>query len=120
MKLLAIVLLLTCSASAQTQRRRYGTPSKPTDSSNGMVVTFHGKLVEISKKEVTIATDDQPVFNIGRSRKTKFLKDGKEIKPESIKEGASLTVDVVKDPDLNPLAVTVNVDPVAAQPTGSK
>jgi hypothetical protein len=87
-----------------------------------MAVTFHGKLVEITKKEVTIATEDQPIFNIGRSSKTKFMEDGKSIKPEAIPVGASVTVDVTKDPDLNPLALTVIVDakaPPPAKPGGS-
>jgi hypothetical protein len=122
MKLLVLALALSCVAGAQypypyPQRRVPATTSgKPKDSVNGMVVTFHGKLVEISKKEVTIETEDQPVFNIGRTGKTKFLKDGKPIKPESIPAGTMLTVDVTKDPDLNPLALTVLVDDAPAKP----
>jgi hypothetical protein len=113
MKLFVIILLLACSLPAQTQRRRVISPSKAVENLDGLLVTFHGKLVEISKKEITIETEDQPIFNIGRSGKTKFLKDGKAIKPDTIPVGALLTVDVVKDPDLNPLAVNVNVDPPA-------
>jgi hypothetical protein len=110
-----LILALSCALSAQTRRRVIPT-TKPTDSVGNMVVTFHGKLTEMSKKDLTIATEDQPAFVIGRSHKTKFLKDGKAIKPEEIPVGAALTVDVTKDPDLNPLAVAVTVDSPAAKP----
>lgn len=85
-----------------------------------MVVTFHGKLKALSKKEITIETEDQPLFNIGRTGKTRFLKDGKAIKPEQIPMDAALTVDVKKDPDLNPQAVLVMVDMPEAKPAESK
>jgi hypothetical protein len=67
-------------------------------------------LTELSKKDFTIATEDQPAFVIERSHKTKFVKDGKAIKPEDIPVGAELTVDVMKDPDLHPIAVSVMVE----------
>ena len=111
MKLLAIAVILSSLLSAQYTRRRT-TPgtTKPGDITGQMVVTFHGKLKGMSKKEITIETEDQPLFNIGRTGKTKFTKDGKTIKPEEIPIDAALTIDVKKDPDLNPQAVLVMVD----------
>jgi hypothetical protein len=109
MRLLILALALTCGLSAQYVRRSTLPAGKVHDSTGGMVVTFEGKLTEITKKDFTIATEDQPAVVIERSHKTKFLKDGKAIKPDEIPVGAALSVDVTKDPDLHLLAVAVNV-----------
>jgi hypothetical protein len=103
MRLLILALAFSCGLSAQYVRRG-------TDATGGMIVTFHGKLTELSKRDFTISTEDQPAFVIERSRRTKFVKDGKAIKPEQIPVGAELTVDVMKDPDLHPIAVSVLVE----------
>jgi len=116
MRILAIALLLTGGLSAQYIRRSVIPTTKPQDSTNGFVVTFHGKLTEFTKKDFTIATDDQPAFVIERSHKTKFLKDGKEIKFDDIPVGAELSVDVKKDADLHPIAVAVTVEPPGPKP----
>ena len=116
MRLIVLALVFCCGVSAQYVRRSTIPTTKPQDSTKGMVVTFDGKLTELSKKDFTIATEDQPAVVIGRSHKTKFVKDGKAIKPDDIPVGAQLSVDVVKDPDLHLLAVTVNVVPPGAKP----
>jgi hypothetical protein len=116
MRLLILALAFSCALSAQYVRRSTISTSKTHDSTGGMVVTFHGKLTELSKKDFTIATEDQPAFVIERSHKTKFLKDGKSIKPDDIPVGAELTVDVMKDPDLHPIAVSVMVEPPGPKP----
>jgi hypothetical protein len=121
MRLLILALAFSCGLSAQYVRRSTIPTGKTHDSTGGMVVTFHGKLTELSKKDFTIATEDQPAFVIERSRKTKFLnKDGKAIKPEDVPVGAELTVDVMKDPDLHPIAVSVMIDPPGPKPVDQK
>jgi hypothetical protein len=116
MRILTLALLFSCGLSAQYVRRGTIPTGKVHDATGGMVVTFHGKLTEFSKKDFTISTEDQPAFVIEKSRKTKFLRDGKPIKFEEIPVGADLTVDVVKDPDLHPIAVSVMVDPPGPKP----
>jgi hypothetical protein len=111
MRLLLLALLFAGGLSAQYIRRSTIPTTKPQDSTKGMVVTFYGKLTEFTKSDFTIATEDQPAVVIGRSRKTKFVKDGKPVKFDDIPVGAPLAVDVTKDPDLHLLAVTVEVDP---------
>jgi hypothetical protein len=112
-----VLALVLCSGLSGQYVRRGGIPTGKThDATGGMIVTFHGKLTELGNKDFTIETEDQPAFVIERSRKTKFLKDGKVIKPEQIAVGAALTVDVMKDPDLHPIAVSVMVDPPPAKP----
>ncbi len=80
-------------------------------------VTFHGKLKDLDNKELVIVSDDEQELTIYRTHKTKFLKDGKNIKPNAIPIGASLTLDVSHAPDLSLLAVNVLVDP---QPAAAK
>jgi hypothetical protein len=110
MRLLILALAFSCGLSAQYVRRGTVPTGKTHDATGGMIVTFHGKLTELSKRDFTISTEDQPAFVIERSRRTKFVKDGKAIKPEQIPVGAELTVDVMKDPDLHPIAVSVLVE----------
>ena len=55
-------------------------------------------------------TEDQLV-NIRRDHKTKFLENGKQIKPSEIAVGTPLAIDVKEDVDLKPLAVRVIVNP---------
>ncbi len=93
-------------------RRPLSNQTRNTGAYGGPAVTFHGKLKELTKREIVIETDGDQAFAIGRYRKTKFIKDNREIKPADIPIGALLTVDVTKDPDLKPLAVNVFVDPV--------
>jgi hypothetical protein len=119
MRMIMIALLCAGGLSAQYIRRGGIPTGKPQDSSKGMVVTFHGKLTEFTKNDFTIATEDQPAFVIGRSHKTKFLKDGKAVKLDNIPVGAELTVDVTKDPDLHPLALNVTVEPPDAKPAAA-
>jgi hypothetical protein len=116
MRLLILALVFSCGLSAQYARRNVVTTTKAQDGTKGFIVTFEGKLTEFTKKDLTIETEDQPAVVIGVSHKTKFLKDGKTIKMNDLPVGAALSVDVVKDPDLHLLAVTVNVELPGAKP----
>jgi hypothetical protein len=116
MRLLTFALAFSLGLSAQYVRRGTIPTGKVHDATGGMIVTFHGKLSELGKKDFTIITEDQPAFVIERSRKTKFMKDGKAIKADDIPVGAELTVDVMKDPDLHPIAVSVVVEPPGPKP----
>lgn len=112
-----IAVLMPAILSGQygyPRARRSGSANqtKNTGAYGGPAVSFHGKLKELTKREIVIETDDDQALSIGRYRKTKFLKDNREIKAADIPMGASLTVDVTQDPDLKPLAVNVFVDPV--------
>ena len=78
------------------------------------VATFRGTLKSIDKKDVilTLTEKDQEV-TFHRSRKTKFLKDGKEIKPATITPGTTVSVEAKRDALGNIDAVNVIVE---AQP----
>src|SRR5580704_210894 len=63
--------------------------------------TFQGNLRAISKKELRIdvvdAEEQSLTFRV--SKKTKFLKDGKEIKLKDVTPGTLVAVDAMRDPD---------------------
>ena len=118
----AILVILTAlnTLNGQTgypRSRRQGSANQTRNTGvyGGPAVTFHGKLKNLTKKEIVIETEDDQAIEIRRYHKTKFMKDDREIKPADIPIGSSLTVDVTQDPDLKPVAVNVFVDPVKAQ-----
>jgi hypothetical protein len=98
------------AAQYRTPRRAPGANTGSTGAYNLPAVTFHGTVKQISGKEIVIVSDEQQEITIHRTRKTKFLKSDKEIKPSDIPEGAAVTLDVTKAPDLSLLAVNVFVD----------
>ena len=80
--------------------------------------TFQGNLRAISKKELSIdvvdAEEQSLTFRV--SRKTKFLKDGKEIKLKDVTPGIIVAVDATRDPDQKFSALNVIVDPPKPKP----
>ncbi len=85
-----------------------GTPNPPAY--KDVAGSFHGKLKELSGKEIMIAMDDDQILTIHRSRKTKFLKGDKTIKPSDIDLETMVTVDATEEVDLSLTAVSVTVD----------
>jgi hypothetical protein len=85
-----------------------GTP-KP-GSYKGVAGSFHGKLKDLTGKEITIQTDDSQIVSIHRSHKTKFFKGTEPIKPSDIDLETPVTVDAKEEVDLSLTAVSVTVD----------
>jgi len=110
-----LALALSGALAAQTYpRRRPNTgPGDRLDSYKGVAGTFHGKMKDISGKEIVIENEDEQLVSIRRSGKTKFLKDSKPVKPSDIEAGTPLTIEAVEDLDLSIVALTVTVDPPA-------
>jgi hypothetical protein len=86
-----------------------GTPVPPAY--KDVAGSFHGKLKELTSKEIMIETDDDQTVSIRRSRKTKFLQGKKSIKPTDIDLETPITIDATEDADLKLTAVNVIVDP---------
>jgi hypothetical protein len=124
MRLLCLSLLL-CALSANAQMRRRSSQQPGGDLTGGAynqpAATMHGTLKKITNKDIIIFVEGDQSVTIDRTHKTKFMKDGKEIKPAEIAQGSVLTIDVNHDPQLNPLALTVTVDsgPVDSGPDSS-
>ena len=122
--LLVPVLLPAQYGYPRIPRTRGARPTANAGAYGGPAVTFHGKLKQISNKEVVIVSDEDQEIVLRRTHKTKFLKGDKEIKPADIPEGTALTLDVTKDPDMKPVALNVFVDQpkpktAQSQPTSS-
>jgi len=118
-KILALALAIGLPAVAWSQTgypyprtRRSGTRANPTAPASGAPnPTFEGTLKMLSHKEIVIQLQSEQTLTIRRDRKTKFLENEKEIKPENIAVGTPLAVDVKEDLDLKPMAVRVVVNP---------
>jgi hypothetical protein len=75
--------------------------------------TFQGNLRAITKKELQIDVVDteQQSLTFRVSKKTKFLKDGKEIKLKDVTTGTLVAVDATRDPDQKFSALNVVLNP---------
>ncbi len=116
-KLVRILAILGVIAPATVLAQYYprpirgvypGTP-KP-GSYKGVAGSFHGKLKDLSSKEITIETSDGQIVTIHRSRKTKFFKGTQSIKPSDIDIETPVTVDATEEVDLSLTAISVTVD----------
>lgn len=115
LRLASLVLLaVVCSPAllpGQYTRTRRGANNAPTGGGHkGLIITIHGSLKKLTKKELLIQTDGDQIQTIRLSHTTKFMKAGKEIKPYEADLESLLTLDVIQDVDLKFIAVTVTVD----------
>ncbi len=110
---LSIVVLIGLSSPASGQysgsRRTAPIASPNMGVRKGLIVTFHGSLKKMTKKEILIQSDDHQLLTIRRNRETKFTKDNQEIKAYAIDLETPLTIDVRQDVDLKLIAVNVMV-----------
>jgi len=91
-------------------RPRRGVPGTPNPSAYNVAGSFHGKLKDLSKKEIMIETEDGQMVSFHRSGKTKFLKGTQSIKASDIDLETLVTVDAGEDVDLTLTARSVTVD----------
>ena len=108
--LLAAALPALLLAQYYPRTRRGVAPGTPNPSAYNVAGSFHGKLKELTGKEIMIETDDSQIVSIHRSRKTKFLKGTQSIKASDIDIETPVTVDASEDVDLTLTAVSVTVD----------
>jgi hypothetical protein len=94
----------------RTRRGTLGTAAPPGASvPKGVIIVFKGKLKVLDKKKIVIETEDSELLTIKLTGKTKFLADGKTIKPAEIDLETPITVDANQDTDASLLAVNVTV-----------
>jgi len=116
-----LILLLPALSPAQFAPRRRGPVSASANSGpyNGPAVTFNGTVKSLTKKELIVELDpsdpaaEQQSITFRLSKKTKFLKDDKEIKPADILVGARIAVDATRDGDQKLSALNVMAAPAA-------
>jgi hypothetical protein len=106
-----VVVLPTLLLAQYYPRSRRGVmPGTPNPGAYNVAGSFHGKLKELTSKEIMIETDDSQMVSIHRSRKTKFLKGTQTIKASDIDIETLVTVDASEEVDLSLTAVSVTVD----------
>ncbi|MBV9771190.1 MAG: hypothetical protein JOZ32_16590, partial [Bryobacterales bacterium] len=100
--------LLLAQGGYYPRSRRGLAPGTPNPQAYKNVAgSFHGKLKELSNKEIMIETDESQIGSIRRTRKTKFLKGTQQIKPSDIDIETPVTVDASEDVDLKLTALNV-------------
>ena len=107
---MAAVLPALLLAQYYPRTRRGVAPGTPNPSAYNVAGSFHGKLKELTGKEIMIETEDNQIVSIHRSRKTKFLKGTQTIKPSDIDLETPVTVDASEEVDLTLTAISVTVD----------
>jgi hypothetical protein len=108
--LLGVVVPALLLAQYYPRPRRGIIPGTPNPGAYNVAGSFHGKLKELTGKEITIETEDEQLVSIHRTRKTKFLKGTQTIKPSDIDLETMVTVDATEEVDLSLTAVSVTVD----------
>jgi hypothetical protein len=108
--LLGVVVPALLLAQYYPRPRRGIVPGTPNPGAYNVAGSFHGKLKELTGKEITIETEDEQLVSIHRTRKTKFLKGTQTIKPSDIDLETMVTVDATEEVDLSLTAVSVTVD----------
>ncbi len=58
---------------------------------------LHGSIHTISKKEVTLDRGDENVMAFSIGRKTRFVKDGKDVKWKAFQRGDEVTIQAEED-----------------------
>jgi hypothetical protein len=108
--LLGIVLpaILSAQGVYRTRRGAPGTPVPPAY--KDVAGSFHGKLKELTKKEIMIETGDDQTVSMRVSGKTKFYKGNEPIKASDIDLETLVTIDASEEADLKLTAVNVIVD----------
>jgi hypothetical protein len=115
---LVTVMFLSGGAEAQYRQRRPGSGSSIAGAYDMPAATLHGTLKKITGKDIILLVENDQSVTIDRTHKTKFLRDGKEVKPADIALGSVVTVDVTQDPQLKPQAVNLTVEsgPIDREP----
>jgi hypothetical protein len=102
-------ILLSLTAAAWAQR-------EPLPLAN-----FKGILKSLDDKSVVVSLDDQRAIEFKRTSKTRFFRNGKELKTPDFKPGDAITVDGQQDPLGYLTAVNVRLDKAsAAAPSSGK
>jgi hypothetical protein len=96
------------------QHRGTRNPGVPPPSAapefRDLVVKFVGALKNITKKEITIETDEtHEIMTFRRTKETKFTEDGAEVKATKLDLESHVTVEAKQDPDSKLRAVAVRV-----------
>ena len=105
-KLIVLPLALALSLSAQMR-----PPRVPGGTNIGPVVdavaSFDGVFKSADKKFVEIQVESGDIMRMYITHNTKFVLDGKNVKPTAFHDGDKVLADATRDARMNMLAVTI-------------
>ena len=81
------------------------------------VATFDGVFKSADKKYVEIQVESGDIMRMYMTHGTKFIRDGKTVKPSDFHEGDKVIVDATRDTRMNLLAVKIQSRMPEEKPT---
>ncbi|MFN7994930.1 MAG: hypothetical protein U0Q18_15090 [Bryobacteraceae bacterium] len=76
---------------------RRGKKSKKADQQEVQLQSTDGMLRKVASDEVVLEADDHRILNFKRTGKTKFVKEGEEVKPSTLLVGDHVTIEASED-----------------------
>ena len=104
--------------NARERRSAVPRPDPNAASTKTLAGTFRGTLKDLTSKEIVIQNEEDQAVSIRRNRKTKFLRDEREIKASEIAPDTPVTIEAAQDIDLKPMAITVTADSTPKKTSG--
>ncbi len=100
------------------QTRRTAGPNNGVPNGVTPLVTMRGALRNIDKKKIAIDASEDQILIFKRSKKTKFLKGGKEIQPDDFPDGAAVVIEASRamNGDYDAVNVFLGEPPAPAKP----
>src|SRR5260370_19616212 len=104
------------------QTRRTAGPNNGVPNGVTPLVTMRGALRMIDKKKISIDASEDQILIFKRSKKTKFLKSGKEIQPDDFPDGAAVVIEASRamNGDYDAVNVFLGEPPAPAKPAGDR
>ena len=117
---LALLLVPGLVFAQYGRARRPRSPGPNNGVPNGAtpLVSLRGKLRSIDKKQVVIDAGEDQILTLKRTKKTKFWKGAKEIKPDDFPDEARVSIEASRamNGDLNAVNVFLGDPPKADKP----
>lgn len=83
--------------------------------SDSAIGVFHGKLIELTKKEIVIENESKQIVSIRCSQKTQFLRNNEPIRPTDIDLDTSVTIEAIEKRSSSLVALNVSIDTSATK-----
>lgn len=99
--------------SSATKRMR--THDRAAEYYKTAIGIFHGKLKQLTNKEIVIENQADQIVSIRRSHRTKFLRNDERIRPTDIDLDTPVTVEATEDSSVSLVALNVSVDTSATK-----
>jgi len=92
-----------------------GAGSRAGKLSDSAIGVFHGKLIELTKKEIVIENESKQIVSIRCSQKTQFLRNNEPIRPTDIDLDTSITIEAIEKRSSSLVALNVSIDTSATK-----